>query len=42
MPKKVRGERNAMTKVTPLRLYGVTQDRERLGRAVGLCLDWLH
>lgn len=31
-----------MTKVTPLRLYGVTQDRERLGRAVGLCLDWLH
>lgn len=31
-----------MTTTTPFRLHGATQDRKRLGRAVGLCLDWLH
>ena len=31
-----------MTTATPLRLHGVTQGRERLGRPLGLCLDWLR
>ena len=42
MPKKVRGERNAPPTATPFRFHGATQERKRLGRAVGLCLDWLH
>ena len=31
-----------MATATPFRLHGATQDWKRLGRAVGLCLDWLH
>ncbi|MFR7670654.1 MAG: hypothetical protein ACLU0O_08225 [Collinsella sp.] len=41
-PKSTRRKGTRRLAATPFRLHGATQDRKRLGRAVGLCLDWLH